>query len=258
MRAIAALYRYPVKGLSAEPLAGVRLSAGDGFPLDRSMAITDGTWLFDADTYEPRPKAKFLMLARDEALAALRTRVSTDGRELTVISPDDERIVVNVDDDESVTGFSQFLKAYLPGTLAGEPRLVRSERHRFTDASVVSPAMMSAISIINLASVRDLERVMGCAIDPLRFRANIHLDGGDAWEENDWVGRELTLGDARVRVVKRIKRCPATNVDPASGIRDRDIPQALSEYFGNRDMGVYAEVIEGGAIRPGAQAELCA
>lgn len=171
MNAVACLYRYPVKGLSPEPLPAVELNVGDGFPLDRRMAITNGAWLFDAQTYEPRPKSSFLMLARDEALAALKTSVNPAGTELTLSAPDGRRIVADIDDDASLDALSDFLHAYLGGRLQGPPRLVRSASHRFTDVSVVSPAMMSSVSLINLASLRELEQAMGRALDPLRFRA---------------------------------------------------------------------------------------
>lgn len=257
MNTIVGLYRYPVKGLSAEGLESVELTAGNGFPLDRQMAITDGAWLFDADSYEPRPKTDFLMLARDEALAALTTRVNVDGTELTIISPEDERIVAHIDDADSLDALSRFLQDYLGGRAQGEPRLVRSERHRFTDVSVVSPAMMSAVSLVNLASVRDLERLIGAAVEPLRFRANIYFDSGNAWEELDWVGREFDLGTVRMRIVKRIARCPATNVEPGTGRRNRDIPAALRQHFDHRDMGIYAEIVGNGKLSVGDAMAAC-
>lgn len=250
MNAVACLYRYPVKGLSPEPLPAVELNVGDGFPLDRRMAITNGAWLFDAQTYEPRPKSSFLMLARDEALAALKTSVNPAGTELTLSAPDGRRIVADIDDDASLDALSDFLQAYLGGRLQGPPRLVRSASHRFTDVSVVSPAMMSSVSLINLASLSELEQAMGRTLDPLRFRANIYFDGGKAWEEHDWLDRDITLGEIRMRVVKRIQRCPATNVDPATGVRDLEVPQALADSFGHRDMGVYAQILRGGVLRP--------
>lgn len=256
MSAVTALYRYPVKGLSPEPLDSVILSAGDGFPLDRRMALTNGSWIFDADAYSPRPKSNFLMLALHEALAALRTRVDPDGETLTITTPDDRLVVARMSDEASLDALSDFLRDYLGGDIAGQPRLVRSDAHRFTDVSVVSPTMMSAVSLINLASVRDLERVMGCAVDPLRFRANIYFDGGSAWDEHDWIGREITMGELRLRVLKRTRRCPATCVDPSSGRRDLNVPQALFDHFGHRDMGVYAEILEGGKLAPGARMDL--
>jgi len=150
-----------------------------------------------------------------------------------------------------VRGFSDFLSAFLPRALPGRPWLVRSDTHRFTDVSVTSAAYMSAISLINLASVRDLEAAVGRPVDPLRFRANVYVDGVPAWDELNWVGREVALGEVRLRILKRTVRCPATEVDPATGERDLDVPRALQAHVGHRDMGVYGEVLVGGTIRPG-------
>jgi hypothetical protein len=36
---IACMYRYPIKGLSAEALHAVELAAGEGLPLDRKFAL---------------------------------------------------------------------------------------------------------------------------------------------------------------------------------------------------------------------------
>jgi len=54
-----------------------------------------------------------------------------------------------------------------------------------------------------------------------------------------------------LKVVKRIVRCAAVNVDPESAVRDLNIPQALMRRLGHADCGVYAEVIAGGDIAVG-------
>ncbi len=251
MPTLSALYRYPVKGLSPEPLAEAALQAGDGFPLDRRLAITNGGWHFDAATYQPLRKTSFVTLMQHESLAALRTQIQDGGNRLVVRAPDGGEITASLDDEASLQAFSAFLSAYLPKALPGPPVLVRSTQYRFTDVSVTSAAYMSAISLINLDSVRDLERAVGQPVDPLRFRANVFFEGVPAWDELGWVGRELMLGDVRVRILKRTVRCPATEVDPATGKRDLDVPRALAAHVGHRDMGVYAEVLSDGTIRPG-------
>ena len=55
----------------------------------------------------------------------------------------------------------------------------------------------------------------------------------------------------QVKIVKRIVRCAATNVDPATGVRDLEIPDTLMKTFGHADCGIYAEVVAGGAIAVG-------
>jgi hypothetical protein len=107
------------------------------------------------------------------------------------------------------------------------------------------------VSIINLASVAGIETMVGQPVHPLRFRANLYVDGWPAWSELDMVGQEITAGAARLKVTKRIMRCAATNVDPETGVRDLQIPATLMRTFQHADCGIYARVIAGGDVKPG-------
>src|SRR5262245_41852305 len=69
---ITGLYRYPVKGLTPEPLQSVALSPGQTLPADRRYAIENGPSGFDPAAPAWLPKIHFLMLQRDEWLAALQ------------------------------------------------------------------------------------------------------------------------------------------------------------------------------------------
>ena len=109
----------------------------------------------------------------------------------------------------------------------------------------------NVISLINLATVRSLEAQWGVAIDPLRFRANIYIDGAEPWEEFNWVGGEIRIGDTVFAVDRKNGRCGATNVNPATGRRDLDIPGSLRAAFGHKNLGVYLVVREGGEIAVG-------
>ncbi|MFZ9635873.1 MAG: MOSC N-terminal beta barrel domain-containing protein, partial [Alphaproteobacteria bacterium] len=71
---VASIHRYPVKGLSPEPLARVELSPGEGLPHDRRYALHVGAGGFDPAAPAWMAKTNFLMLMRDERLARLRTR----------------------------------------------------------------------------------------------------------------------------------------------------------------------------------------
>ncbi|MEO0361487.1 MAG: MOSC domain-containing protein, partial [Pseudomonadota bacterium] len=76
------------------------------------------------------------------------------------------------------------------------------------------------------------------------------------WAEMEAVGRTVALGTARLRVLLRTRRCAATEVDPDTAKRDLKIPVMLRRQRGHFDMGVYAEVIEGGTFRRGDDAVL--
>jgi uncharacterized protein YcbX len=81
------------------------------------------------------------------------------------------------------------------------------------------------------------------------------FQGEAAWEELDWVDRVLRMGSATVRCVRRTRRCAATNVDPATAVRDLEIPATLLRSQGHADLGVYVEVLEPGRIAPGDRIE---
>src|SRR3977135_3307852 len=81
---INSIYRYPVKGLSPEPLAGTILTPGETVPGDRLYAIETGPSGFDPQTPRHQPKTRYLMLMRNERLAMLRTRFDDASHVLTI------------------------------------------------------------------------------------------------------------------------------------------------------------------------------
>jgi len=138
----------------------------------------------------------------------------------------------------------------MPADLRGPPKVLHGENHSFSDVA------KKVVSIVNLASVAQVEAATGAPVDPLRFRGNLYVRGWPAWREFELLGTELAVGEARLKVVKRIVRCAATEVDPATGIRDLMIPRTLMDNFGHADCGVYAEVVAGGEIAVGDAIEL--
>lgn len=241
---IASLYRYPVKGLSPEPVNRAVLERQGYFPGDRLFAIENGPSGFDPGRPEHQPKVKYLMLMRNELLARLRTRYDDASGELSIGYEGGVALRASTRTAEGRGEIAAFFEGFMPEELNGKPRwLSAPEGYRFTDSR------KGFVSIINLASIADLEQRMGVPVDPLRFRGNVMVEGLQPWEEFDLVGREITAASGlRLRVTKRIVRCAATNVDPESGLRDLQIPRFLMQSFGHADCGVYCEVLEGGAI----------
>jgi uncharacterized protein YcbX len=99
--------------------------------------------------------------------------------------------------------------------------------------------------------VAEIERALGVPVDPLRFRGNLYVAGWPAWHEFSLLDRQIRIGSARARVVKRIQRCAATEVDPVTAARDLPVPRTLLQTFGHGDCGVYAEVVADGEIAVG-------
>ncbi|MEQ9638463.1 MAG: MOSC domain-containing protein [Alphaproteobacteria bacterium] len=246
MAVIDAIYRYPVKGLSPEPLDVAAVAAGGTLALDRAFAVAHGSTDFDPAAPQPMSKRKFLQLMENERLATLSTRLEDD--DATLVIERDGRQVSRGRLDQPVGRklIEQFLDAYLKDEIRGPVRIVSAPGHHFAD--VPQPL----VSLINRASVAELSRVAGTDVDPMRFRGNLYLDGLPAWAEFGWLGQEIALGDqVKAKVVARIERCAAVNVDPASGARDMNLPRLLNSAFGHVDMGVYAAITTGGEVRVG-------
>lgn len=249
---IASLYRYPVKGLSPEPVASAILEEGAYFPGDRLFAIENGPSGFDPAEPVHQPKIKYLMLMRNEVLATLRTRYDDATGDLVIAGAGGEMLRASTTSPEGRQSITGFFEGFMAGALRGTPRLLQApEGYRFTDSR------SGFVSIINLASVADLEARIGLPIDPLRFRGNIMVEGLDAWAELDLVGRELeTASGVRLQVLKRIERCAATNVDPQTGARDLQLPKALLTAFGHVDCGIYCRILKGGRLAEGERFDI--
>jgi len=240
---VRALYRYPVKGLSPEALERTALRVGQTIPADRLYAIENGPCGFDPAKPAYFPKQRFLMLMRNERLAALRTRFDEENNTLTIQLDGCEAAHGDLHTREGRLAIEAFMRRFMPKELRGPPKVLHAEGHSFSDVA------KKVVSIINLASVATIKTAVGAPVDPLRFRGNLYVFGWPAWQEFDLVGTTLKVGgNARLKVVKRIERCAATNVDPETGIRDLNIPRTLLENFEHTDCGVYAEVVAAGEV----------
>jgi uncharacterized protein len=249
---ISAIYRYPVKGLSPEKLESVALSPGRCLPQDRRFAIALPSTRFDPERPEWLSKTHFVMLMRDEKLAQLQTRFDGETNELRVERAGTTALQENLSDAEGRRRAEAFFDEFLAGEVEGPLRVVEAPGHTFADARRKPNATTDQyVSLINLASIAALEQSIGAPVAPLRFRANVYFDGVPAWSELDWLGSEIAVGGARLRVIAAITRCAATQVNPATAARDLEIVGALQRGFGHNLMGIYAEMTEGGEIATG-------
>lgn len=243
---IAAIYRHPVKGFTPERLNHADLAPDQGFPFDRLWAVENGPSGYDPAAPAFTPKQKFTVLAAIPQVAAVRTRLDDDGGVFHAEAPGAPPFAGRLEDDAERAGFERWLTGVLAEEARGPLKVVRATGgFRFTDHP------LGQVSILNLASVRDLSAKMGVELDPLRFRANLYVEGWPAWAEQDWAGREILVGWARATVYKPIVRCAATEVDPDTGVRDQEVVKALFDNYGHMDCGVYVRVTAPGRVSQG-------
>ena len=161
MPVVTALFRYPVKGLSPEALGKAALVPDQGIPGDRQFAIAHGTTSFDPAAPKYLPKAHFLMLMRNGALAALRTAFDASTGVLTIRQPDGDGVSGNLNEPAGRAAIEDFMGAYLGAEVRGRPKVVTAPGHMFSDVAA------KVVSLINLASVRDIEARAGQKVELL-------------------------------------------------------------------------------------------
>lgn len=242
--------RFPVKGLSPEHLDEVTLTPSEGLPHDRRFAFAQGDSPFDPADPKWLPKRNFACLMANARVAGIHSGYDPETNTLALRAEGTAPLLADLSDPAGRDAAAAWITAFLGAEARGRLRLAEVPGHAFTDIP------QKAVSIIGLASVAALGEAAGMPLDPLRFRGNILFSGGAAFAELDWVDREMLLGKARLRVFKRTKRCAATEVNPATAERDAEPPKWLVRHYGHADMGIYAEVLEGGRVAVGDALEL--
>src|SRR5262249_50811612 len=159
---------------------------------------------------------KFTVLAKIPAVARARTRFEEATQTLHVSAEGRAPIEARLDEEEGRAAFAAWLTEFLGPMARGPLRVIPAPgAHRFFDHP------KGHVSLINLASVRDIKAKIGHSLDPLRFRANFYVDGWPAWAELN--AKSVRIGGVGMDVFASIPRCAATHVDPERGVADVDL-----------------------------------
>lgn len=242
---IVALHRYPVKGFSPEPLNRAEIEAGGTMPFDRAFAIENGPSGFDPSAPVYMQKTRFLMLMRNERMAEFRTRFDDASGTFTIFRGGGPQVEGSLHSDEGRQRIESWIAENFRSELRGPPRILSASGHSFSDMHE------KVLHLVNMESVRALEKKLGREVDPLRFRPNIIVEGPGAWSELEWEGAELRLPKLTLAWKTSTSRCAATNVDPKNGRRDMEIPKTLQALYGHMDFGIYLSAATGGSIAVG-------
>ncbi|WP_170328748.1 MOSC domain-containing protein [Ruegeria arenilitoris] len=237
------LCRHPIKSHGREAVETVTVIPGQTMPGDRVWAVAHEA--SKADGSEWVPCANFSRGAKAPQLMAISALYT--GETLTLSHPDRPDLTFAPDREQQV--FLDWVKPLMPADRAASARIIRVPGRGMTDSDFPS------ISLCNMSSHRAVGQKLDQELSIHRWRGNIWFDGMPLWEEFEWLGREVKIGEAVFRVRERITRCLATTANPDTGVRDADTLGAL-ETWGHKDFGVYAEVLKGGVISVGDKVEL--
>ena len=242
MGQVANIWRHPIKSHGREALDRVTLGVGQTMPWDRHWAITHEKTKFDASDPVWIMCRNFMIGAQVPTLAGLWASLDADTQTITVRHDKLGAHAFRPDDAVAAAGFLNWV-APLTVAFGSKPAAVVSAGERgMTDTDYPT------VSIMNTASHRAVAGRLGRMIEMERWRGNIWLEGPAPWEEWDWIGRDIRIGGATLRVREPIKRCMHTAANPVTGLRDIDTLGTLRDGWDHQNFGVYAEVISGGDI----------
>lgn len=243
------IWRYPVKSMTGHEMSHTVLNPGLGIPYDRRWALAradgnatdDGAW---------HSKKEFVVLVREGRLAELRSHFDNATGRFCFRGPDGLHAEGNMASPEGRAAIAGGVAKHLGLEADEAPTMVEAKSLGYVDSQ------KGPVSLLNMASHRDLESAMGRTLDPARFRMNFLIEGADAWAEAEWIGKRVRVGQTALRITKPTGRCKATHIDPETGKADAKILHVLKDNFGHTDMGVYAEVVEGGPVQAGDDVEV--
>ncbi|WP_171171032.1 MOSC domain-containing protein [Ruegeria sp. HKCCA0370] len=233
---VSSLWRHPIKSHGREALSQVTLIPGQTMPGDRVWAVAHEAAKTDGSEWAPC----FNFSRGSKAPQLMAISAELQGDRVTLRHP--QRPDLGFAPDTEQEAFLDWVKPLMPADRAASARIVRVPGRGMTDSDFPS------ISLCNMASHRAVEQKLDRTLSIVRWRGNIWFEGLPLWDEFDWLGRDVRIGEAVLRVRERITRCMATTANPETGERDADTLRALNSWD-HQDFGVYAEVLQGGEIR---------
>jgi uncharacterized protein YcbX len=245
MMEVTALWRHPMKAHGREALEQVTLVAGQAMPFDRMWAVAHDNAQIDGPGWQKC--ANFTRGASIPALMAIEAHLNEVTEQLTLHHPDLPDLTFHPDTEAAQ--FIDWIKPLLPSNRAQPERILRLSSRGFTDTAFPS------LSLCNVASHHAIETLADTPLQQERWRGNIWFDGAVAWEEFDWIGQDIGVGQAVLRVEEPITRCMATTVNTDTGVRDVDTLATLG-MLGHQEFGIYATVTKGGTVTLGDLLEL--
>ena len=258
---VAALYRYPVKAFTREDCEAISVLDGGRIAGDRVLGVRFANAANPGDAWGT--KHEFVALVNTPGLArlqlgynheTLRLRINLQGKVLI------DEALDNAGRERIASAIEEYVLKLDENPLSSHPdrlplRVVGdgvTPRYQDDEAGYVTlHGRQSLAAVAAAAGAPDLSEH--------RFRSNIAVDGLDAWEEQNWVGRTVCIGEVNFKAVSAKGRCLATHANPLTGQRDLPIMRTLIKVF-PREKPTFAIAMistdRGGTIHVGDKVKL--
>ena len=237
------IYRFPLKGFPGHQLEKTELKKNAGIPHDRRFAVTNGV----ENTGEWMPSKSFFINSYVDGMS--KFKCAFDEKTVSLENIKGETLAFEMGNPSNLEAANTQISTFM------QPVGVKDDTHqpKIIDRGEGSvwDYVDTPISIINAQSVKALDEKLDTQLDPLRFRGNLIIEGLDAWEEFSWMGKRIQIGECILDVHRPIDRCPTPGVNPETGERDVEVTPGLRDHFGHIYCGMYAKVVQGGAVKSG-------
>ena len=246
----------PVKSLSFESVDSCEIKKDLGILNDRIFAFSRIIDSEKAKLVEKNPNIRnlnnFLTLKNSPVLNKYnftyknnKLALMLDGKELISASANNKeqgKLLVNKLLD-------------LEDSLIKPISLLQNNEFPFYDTTSMDK-VFNSISLINLNSIEDFEKKINQKVEFQRFRGNFYINGITAWEERNWIGKNIKINNISFEVLRHIPRCVAINLKPKTDDNSLNLLQSLKKTYNHFDMGVYLKALDSGKVEVGNKLEI--
>ena len=248
---ISSIHFSPIKSLSFTNIKSCEIKKNLGILNDRKFAFARVVDAEKALLIEKNPNDRklnnFLSLKNSPFLN--KYNFTYKDNKLALILDGEEQISITADDlDQRSKLINKLID--LESSLKKPMFLLQNNEFPFYDTSN-SNKVFNSISLINLNSIEDFEKRINQKVEFQRFRGNFYVDGIDAWEERNWIGKNIKINNVLFKVERNIPRCIAINLKPKTDKSNLNLLQSLKKAYNHFDMGIYLRSLNDGKIKVG-------
>lgn len=248
MISIKKLFYSPVKSLSFEGIDSCNIQKNIGILNDRLFSFSRNVDFKTAKLIEKNPKQRnhYKFLSLKNTIALNKYQFSLNKKYLILKYKNKIILSINTENENQCKLMCKKL-IEIEESIKDPIFLLKNKKFPFFDTTH-SNNIHNTISLINLNSINDFSSKINKKIEHERFRANIYVDGIDAWQERNWINKVLIINNVSFYVEMHIPRCSATNLKPKTDIETINLPLAIKDNYNHIDMGIYLKALDNGTI----------
>jgi len=249
---ISSIHFCPVKSVSYQTVDQCNVQKDIGLEGDRVFALlknieTDDPKLIDKEHEVRKGKwNKILTLKNTPALN--KYNFSYENEQLTLYKKDLTILSINSNDTEERKKLVNKI-IELENSINDPLVLMKNNQLPYFDTTISTKVdFVNSVSLLNIESIKDFRNKTKNEIEVQRFRGNFLMEGVNAWEERNWIGKTITIGNQKFHIKKNIPRCVAINIKPETDDKNLDLLRSLKEHYQHFDMGLYLVPLSSGKI----------